>query len=145
MRAHNASFYKDVPFRSLNDVLNSWGQNPKTEVFGVVHEQDFQALETKTNPYNLITAKPVMTKFLQKVPIMNNWPLCAVPWLIKKSKMAHSGHLEFNKMLISLYQIKLFEPNLVQSSSTRLQTFKNVPNSLNMKTQDGSHCYLGKM
>jgi len=86
-----------------------------------------------------------MTKFLQKVPIMNNWPLCAVPWLIKKSKMAHSGHLEFNKMLISLYQIKLFEPNLVQSSSTRLQTFKNVPNSLNMKTQDGSHCYLGKM
>jgi len=38
---------------------------------------------------------------------------------------------------------RLFEPNLIQSTSTGLSTWHNVPNSLNLKIQDSSGGHLG--
>jgi len=55
---------KDVPFWGLNDVpINFGGKTPeKLKFWG--REQDFQAWTTKiSNPYNLKTTDPIMTKF----------------------------------------------------------------------------------
>jgi len=57
-----------------------------------------------------------MLKFLQRIATMNG-PSWVVPRLL--SKMADGGHIEFRKMLISPYSIKVFVHKIWYKDVTR--------------------------
>ena len=59
---------KDVPFGGLNNVpINFGGKLPKNSNFGGVNRTFKPERQKISNPYNLKTTDPIMTKFLQGV------------------------------------------------------------------------------
>ena len=72
---------KGVPFVGLNDVpLNLGVKSPKNWNFGGVNRTFKPEREKNSNPYNLKSTYPIITKFSQEVRTMNeaSW---VIPWL----------------------------------------------------------------
>ena len=78
--------------------------------------------DKNSNTYNFKTAMLVVMKFFTW-DIHHKWAFVGGPTTSpSKSKMAGSGHIEFHKMLISLYQMKMFADSFVQMCNTRQST-----------------------
>ena len=84
---------KDVPFGGLNNVpINFGGKLPKNSNFGGVNRTFKPERQKISNPYNLKTTDPIMTKFLQGVRTASV-PSWVVPWLPHQIQDGGGRHL----------------------------------------------------
>ena len=95
---------------------------------------------TLCESYNLNTTKPIITKFLQGIAPSVGIRGCPTT-SPNKSKVANGGHIEFHKMLISPYSIKLFAHNLEQRCNTGQTTDNNCKTAFSLYSVEYTrHC-----